>query len=49
MTVFVLIMLVLGAASFAAAAVGVGGRINLVAAGLLCWILVPLVQVINGM
>ena len=49
MTVFILIMLVLGAASFFAAAIGVGGRVNLVAAGLFCWILVPLVQVINGM
>lgn len=48
MTVLILILLVLSAGCFFAAAIGVGGRINLVAAGLFLWVLVPLSQVING-
>jgi hypothetical protein len=49
MTVLVLILLILGAASFFLAAVGIPSRVNLVAAGLFLWILVPLCQVINSL
>ncbi|MFC0622954.1 hypothetical protein [Kribbella deserti] len=44
-----LVFLILGAACFAGAFFGLGGRLNLLAAGLLCWILVPIVQTMNAM
>ena len=44
-----LILLILGAVSFLAAAVGFSGKYNLVAVGLFLWILVPLCQLINGL
>lgn len=47
MTILFLILLVLAAASFVAAAVGVGGRVNLLALGLFFWVLVPLLQLIT--
>lgn len=39
MDVIVIILLVIAAVFFAMAAFGVAARINLVAAGLLCWVL----------
>jgi len=38
-----LILYLLAAICFAAATLNVGARINLVAAGLLCWVLIPLI------
>lgn len=48
MNVLVLVLLIASAVCFFLALIGVGGRINLTAAGLFCWVLVPLCQVING-
>lgn len=50
MKVLYLILLILGALCFAAAATNkVATTFNLVAAGLLAWILVPLIQQIDSM
>lgn len=38
-----LVLLIVAAVCFAAAALGAGGRINLVAAGLLAWVLTAIV------
>jgi hypothetical protein len=43
MSALVLLLLVVGAVCFALAMFGVAGRINLVAAGLLAWVLTALV------
>lgn len=49
MDVLFLILLVLAAACFGAAAAGrAGGRVNLVALGLFLWVLVPLIQAVQG-
>lgn len=49
MDVIYLILLVLAAASFAAAAFGASPRrINLVALGLLLWVLAPLIQAVQA-
>lgn len=47
MKVIDLILLLIGAVCFALAAVGVAARINPLALGLLAWILVPLIAVID--
>lgn len=47
MEAFVIIMLILGFACFAAAAVGISSRVNLVAAGLAFWILSVLVPALE--
>jgi len=44
-----LILLLVAVLSFLAAAVGIGGKYNLVALGLFAWALVPLCQLINGL
>lgn len=47
MDVIVLLLLIAGAACFAAAAFGVASRVNLVALGLLFWILTVLVPALD--
>ena len=47
MVVLFLILLVLAAACFFAAAFNVASRFNLVAGGLFLWVLVPLIQLIR--
>jgi hypothetical protein len=42
-----IILLVIAAVMFALAAVGVASRVNLVALGLLAWVLVPLISLIR--
>lgn len=44
MNVVYIILLVIAAVCFAAAAAEVKARINLLAVGLLAWVLVPLIQ-----
>lgn len=44
MELLVVVLLLIGAVCFALATFGVAARINLVAAGLLAWILVPLIS-----
>jgi hypothetical protein len=46
MDVLVIVLLVLAAVAFGAAMFGAAARINLVAAGLLCWVLAVLVPAI---
>jgi hypothetical protein len=48
MFLLVLILLILGAASFVAAAFGIGGRVSLGWLGLFFWILVPLCTLVNS-
>lgn len=48
MEAFVLIMLILGFACFAAASFGVASRVNLIAAGLAFWILTALVPALEA-
>lgn len=45
--ILILILLVAAAVMFGLAAFGVGGRINLIALGLLCWVLTQLLPAIN--
>lgn len=45
MSVLFMFLLWAGAVFFALAALGVSSRFNLLAVGLLCWIMVPLIQV----
>lgn len=49
MDVVYLILLVLAAGAFALAVAGIPARINMLALGLLCWVLVPLLQQIHHM
>jgi hypothetical protein len=49
MLVITLVLLILAAASFAAAAFNVSARVNLLALGLLFWVLVPLISTIDRM
>lgn len=44
MTLLYLLLLIAAAVCFGLAALGVGGRLNLLAVGLLAWVLVPLIQ-----
>lgn len=44
MTTLYLLLLIAAALCFLLAAAGVSARVNLVALGLLCWVLVPLIQ-----
>jgi hypothetical protein len=44
MGLLVLILLILGAVCFGLAMVNVGARVNLVAAGLLCWIVTAIID-----
>lgn len=44
MDVLYLVLYIVAAVCFAAAAANVGSRVNLVAAGLLAWVLVPLIE-----
>ncbi|WP_158088819.1 hypothetical protein [Thermoactinospora rubra] len=46
MRIITLILLIAGLVCFGLATLGVGGRINLVAAGLACWITTDLIEVI---
>ena len=39
-----LVLYIVAAVCFAVVALGVGGRVNLLALGLLAWVLVPLIQ-----
>jgi hypothetical protein len=48
MIILFLILLVLAAACFFAAAFDVASRFNLVAVGLFLWVLVPLIQLIRN-
>ena len=48
MFILVLILLILAAFCFLLSTVGVGSRWNLLALGLLFWVLVPLCQMINS-
>lgn len=48
MPVLDLVLLLLAAVCFAAAAFGVTARVNLLAAGLLCWVLVPLLAAVQA-
>lgn len=48
MFILYLILYILGAASFLAAAFGIGGKVNLLALGLFFWILVPLCALVNA-
>lgn len=43
-----LILLIAGAVCFGLAAAGVGGRVNLIALGLLCWLLTVLLPLAVG-
>jgi len=43
-----LVLYLIAAVLFALAAFGIGGRVNLIALGLLAWVLVPLLHVIGG-
>lgn len=47
MNVFFVILLLLGAVFFLLEAIRVPAKISLIAAGLFCWILVPLVTLLN--
>ena len=47
MELLTVVLLLIGAVCFALAAFGVAARINLVAAGLLSWILVPLLTALG--
>jgi len=47
MTIFYLILLVVSLVLFLLATINVSSRINLVAAGLACWVLVPILQILN--
>ena len=47
MFILVLILLILAAFCFLLSTAGVGSRWNLLALGLLLWVLVPIVQLIN--
>lgn len=47
MEAFILIMLIIGAVCFGLAAIGVASRVNLVALGLLAWILTILVPALD--
>lgn len=44
MNVLFAVLLLVGALCFLLEVIGVPSRINLIAAGLLCWILVPLIM-----
>ena len=47
MNVFFLILLAVAALLFLLDAFGVASRINLTAAGLFCWVLVPLITLVD--
>lgn len=50
MNVIVFVLLLIGAVLFALTAFGVASaRINLLAAGLFCWILVPLIAAVQAL
>lgn len=49
MDVLFLILLLVGAICFAASVFGVSTRVNLLALGLLAWILVPLIHTVVGL
>lgn len=48
MRVLDIVLLIIAAVCFALAAVGVAARINWLGAGLLAWVLVPLIALINA-
>lgn len=47
MFILVLVLLILAGFCFLLATVGIGGKWNLLALGLLFWVLVPICQLIN--
>lgn len=49
MAAIVLVLLIIGAVCFGLATFGVASRINLIAAGLLCWILTQLIPTVAGL
>ena len=49
MELLVVVLLLIGAVCFALSAFGVAARINLQSAGLLAWILVPLISALTRM
>jgi hypothetical protein len=49
MSTLYLVLLIVAAVCFALASWGVASRVNLLALGLLAWVLVPLVQRIHGL
>jgi hypothetical protein len=48
MFILVLVLLILAGVCFLLATAGVGSRLNLLALGLLLWVLVPICQMINS-
>ena len=48
MHAIVIVLLIISALSFGLAAAGVPSRVNLVALGLLAWVLVPLIAALQG-
>lgn len=49
MRILDLVLLILAALCFALAALNTQSRVNLIAAGLLAWVLVPLITLANSM